>query len=102
IEKYFNYCEIELLDEREEFNMAPMTKIIQSIGKANCNPTLKEMKYNVPTEYSKIQKNVYRYEIHETGEKKRIIRQLKIRTIKDYLSVDQTQLALTFPNYQLI
>ena len=74
----------------------------------NCNPTLKEIQENIPSEYRKIQKKSYRYEVQETRDKKTITRRLKIRTIKDYLSVDETriatldQLALHYPNYQLI
>ncbi|RIB18622.1 hypothetical protein C2G38_2309751, partial [Gigaspora rosea] len=61
--------------------------------KVNCLPTLKEIRQNAPTEYSKIQNNVYRYTVHETGDKKNILCQLKIRTIKDYLNVDQAYAA---------
>ncbi|CAG8803371.1 14452_t:CDS:1, partial [Gigaspora rosea] len=67
-----------------------------------------EIRQNAPTEYSKIQNNVYRFTIHETGEKRNILRQLKIRTNKDYLNADQSyvatidQLALSYPDYQLI
>ncbi|RIB24252.1 hypothetical protein C2G38_2032040 [Gigaspora rosea] len=76
--------------------------------KVNCLPTLEEIRHNAPTEYSKIQNNVYRYTVHETGDKKNILCQLKIRTIKDYLNKDQActatidQLALSYSNYQLI
>ncbi|RIB16727.1 hypothetical protein C2G38_2038344 [Gigaspora rosea] len=165
IGKYFNYCEIESLDEQEKNDISPltekefntfkkktekvMTKEIIAIEKykkgvtleinrlrgrltrinkylnnyygrrylqifdfqdrnkvaekVNCLPTLEEIRHNAPTEYSKIKNNVYRY-----TDKKNILRQLKIRTIKDYLNVDQAyaatidQLALSYSNYQLI
>ncbi|RIB02265.1 hypothetical protein C2G38_2228306 [Gigaspora rosea] len=140
IGKYFNYCEIESLDEQEESIISPMTetefnnfkkkteklatkdiiaiekykkgvtleinrlhgrltrinkylnnyygrKYLQIFDfqdrnkvaeKVNCNPTLEEIQSNAPIEYGKIQKNVYRYTVHETGDKKNILRQLKI------------------------
>ncbi|RIB23636.1 hypothetical protein C2G38_2289077 [Gigaspora rosea] len=136
IGKYFNYCEIESLDEQEANDISPMTettfnsfrklttkdiiaikkykkgvtfqinrlrgrltkinkylnnyyerKYLQIFDfqdknkvaeKVNCLPTLEEIKQNAPTEYSKIQNNVYRYTVHETGDKRNILRQLKI------------------------
>ncbi|RIB18396.1 hypothetical protein C2G38_2036937 [Gigaspora rosea] len=140
IGKYFNYCEIESLDEQEENDISQLTekefnsfkkktekvttkeiiaiekykkgitlkinrlrgrltrvnkylnnyygrKYLQIFDfqdrnkvaeKVNCLPTLEEIRHNAPTEYSKIQNNVYRYTVHETGDKKNILRQLKI------------------------
>ncbi|RIB27602.1 hypothetical protein C2G38_2160120 [Gigaspora rosea] len=57
------------------FNFQDRNKVAE---KVNCLPTLEEIRNNAPTEYSKIQNNVYRYTVHETGDKKNILRQLKI------------------------